>query len=34
VSVSPSALGLGVGILILTSFISLLAFKLASRRAH
>jgi thiamine transport system permease protein len=34
VPVSPSAIGLGVGILILTSFISLLAFKLASRRAH
>lgn len=34
VPVSSSAMGLGVGILILTSFISLLAFKLASRRAH
>ena len=34
VPISPSAIGLGVGILILTSFISLLAFKLASRRAH
>ncbi len=32
--VSSSTMGLGVGILILTSFVSLLAFKLISRRAH
>ncbi len=32
--VSSSTIGLGVGILILTSFVSLLAFKVVSRRAH
>jgi thiamine transport system permease protein len=34
IQVSSSVMGLGVGILILTSFVSLLAFKLISRRAH